>query len=262
MPMPIQGRNFALRILLPAALLGAQQSAAQEADSSRKELHLSGAVTVTNKGISFIPSFSLGKPAAIFNLSMGRKKLSFEPELRFSLQGKPWSMLFWGRYRPISEGRFRLTLGSHLGLNYKTDNYIQNNIPASGLVTRRYLAGELAPQYLLSPNARVGFYYLYSRGLDEGTIRNTQFFTVNGTISSLPLGRRLLLGMTPQLYYLGQDAYHGFYFTSSFGISLRNFPLSLQAIINKTIHSNIPGNQDFIWNSSIIYSFNKTYVSR
>ena len=57
--------------------------------------------SVTNNGVSLIPSFSLGKPAAIFDLSLGKKRLSFEPQFRFALSGKPWSFLFWWRYKLI-----------------------------------------------------------------------------------------------------------------------------------------------------------------
>ena len=74
-------------------------SFSQKADSTKGIGHFSGAVSVTNNGISFVPTFSLDKPAAIFNLSMGKNRFSFEPDLRFSLAGKPWSFLFWGRYK-------------------------------------------------------------------------------------------------------------------------------------------------------------------
>jgi len=38
--------------------------------------------------------FTLGKPAAIFDLSVGNERLAFEPQFRFSLEGKPWSFIF------------------------------------------------------------------------------------------------------------------------------------------------------------------------
>jgi len=40
----------------------------------------------------------------------------------------------------------------------------------------------------------------------------------------------------------------------------RKFPISTMAIFNKTIETNIPGSKDFVWNVSLIYSFNKKYV--
>ena len=44
---------------------------AQSGDTVTKEYHLNGSISATNNGISFIPTFSLGKPATIFNFSVG-----------------------------------------------------------------------------------------------------------------------------------------------------------------------------------------------
>nr|MBP6073208.1 hypothetical protein [Flavobacterium sp.]MBP6100608.1 hypothetical protein [Flavobacterium sp.] len=63
----------------------------------------SGGITVTNNGISLLPTFTLGKPAAIFDFAVKSKRWSFEPQLRFSLEGKPWSFVFWGRYKVIDD---------------------------------------------------------------------------------------------------------------------------------------------------------------
>ena len=67
---------------------------AQDKDSS-KTLFFAGNINLTNNGFSFIPLFSLGKPATTVNLSVGGKRLSFDSQLRFDLDGmRPWSFLF------------------------------------------------------------------------------------------------------------------------------------------------------------------------
>jgi|SRR6266508_257305 len=65
---------------------------------------------------------------------------------------------------------------------------------------------------------------------------------------------------TPQFYYLRQDNKDGFYFTCTLTLAKKNFPLTVQSIINKTIQTDVPGSQDFVWNASLIYSFSKKYV--
>ncbi len=70
-------------------------SFSQTIDSTKSIGYFGGAVSVTNNGISLVPTFSLGKPAVIFDMVVGKRKLSFEPQLRFALDGKPWSFLFW-----------------------------------------------------------------------------------------------------------------------------------------------------------------------
>jgi len=250
-------------VLVFVFLLFAYSSFSQQTDSIKRSLQVIGAVTVTNKGISFVPAFSLGKPAAIFNLSMGKRKLFFEPELRFSLKGKPWSFLFWGRYKAIATKKFAFTLGSHLGLNYRNDSLSVNGISSTtGLVVRRYLAGELAPNFFLSKNISVGAYYMFSRGIDKGTNKNTHFVTVNSNISNIKLGNQFYARIAPQLYYLAIDARDGLFITSSFNLAKKNFPLSFQSIINKSLETDIAGSEKFLWNVSLIYSFNKNYITK
>lgn len=229
----------------------------QKADST---FRLAGAVTVTNKGISLVPTFTLGKPAVIFDLSMGKRKLYFEPQLRFALEGKPWSFLFWWRYRLLNKSKMAVTLGAHPAMNFKTETWSENGVPKNAIVTRRYLAGEFVPNYFISKNVSVGLYYLYSHCFDQGTAANTHFLTVNSNFSRIKLINNVYLRFTPQFYYLNQDGRDGFYFTSAFTLSRAKFPLFLQSIINKTIQTDVPASQNFVWNISLIYSFNKTYV--
>ena len=249
-------------LLVVGLLMLTQNSFSQKTDSTKSMYHIKGAVTVTNKGLSFIPTFSLGKPAAIFDLSMGKKKLFFEPQLRFALEGKPWSFLFWWRYKLVTTNKFSVNLGAHPALNFKTESFIVNGISREHIITRRYLAGELAPNYFVSKNISVGLYYLYSRGLDQGTTRKTHFLTVNSNFSNIKLGNQFFARLTPQFYYLKQDVKHGVYFASTLTLAKKNFPISLQSIINKTIQSDIIGSQNFVWNASLIYSFNKKYVKQ
>lgn len=244
-------------LLVFVLLLLTHSSFAQKRDSTKNIAHFSGFVSVTNNGISLIPTFSLGKPATIVNLSMGKGKLSFEPELRFALEGKPWSFLFWWRYKLKTE-KFMLNIGAHPALNFRTETS-----PVNGneiIVTRRYLAGEISPNYLLAKNISIGVYYLYSRGIDKGTTKNTHFLTLNGNFSDINLPKQFFMKVTSQFYYLKLDEQDGFYFTTGLTLGKRNFPFTIQTIINNTIQTDITASKNFVWNASLIYSFNKKYV--
>ncbi len=247
-------------LMLFALLMLSHFSFSQKKDSAKSISHFSGSISITNNGISIVPSFSLGKPAAIFSLSVGKNRYSFEPDLRFSLGGKPWSFLFWGRYKLVTTDKFKMNTGAHLGLNFKTSDIPINGDSSETTVTRRYLAGELSPNYFLSKNFSVGLYYLYSHGLDAGTIGNTHFITFNLNYSNIKITDQFFLNINPQFYYLKLDAQDGIYFTSSLTVAKKNFPLAVSAIINKEIKSNISGSKDFLWNVSLVYTFNKKYV--
>jgi hypothetical protein len=235
-------------------------SFSQKIDSTKSISYFSGAVGVTNNGISIVPSFSLDKPAVQFNLSMGKNRFSFEPDIRFSLAGKPWSMLFWGRYKVVTSNKFNMNVGTHLGLNFKTSLLPINGDTSTTTVTRRYLAGELFPRVSLTKNISVGIYYLYSHGLDAGTIGNTHFITFNTNFSNIKITDQFFIRFNPQFYYLKLDAEDGFYFTSTLTVAKKNFPLSVSSTINKKINSNITGSKNLLWNISLVYAFNKKYV--
>jgi hypothetical protein len=250
--------RFSLIVLLSLSHV----SFSQNNDSTKVSGHFGGAVTITTKGISTIPNLTLGKPAVIFDLFLGKKNLSFEPQLRFALEGKPWSFLFWWRYKLIQTGKIRLNIGAHPALSFKNKTSFADGVTTENMVVYRYLAGELSPVYLLSKNISIGCYYLYSRGIEKELTKNTNLIAFRSNFSNIKLSNQLFLGLYPQAYFLKMDEHEGFYFNSSITLGKRDLPFSLSAMINKRIKSNIPADNDFIWNVSLRYSFNKEYVEK
>jgi hypothetical protein len=153
-----------------------------------------------------------------------------------------------------------MNAAAQLGLNFRRSVLPVNGDSTELNVVRRYLAAELYPRVLLTKNISMGIYYLYSHGLDAGTIGNTHFITLNTNFSNIRLSDQFFMRVNPQFYYLKLDAQDGFYFTSSFTVARKNFPLSVSAIINKEINSTITGSKNFIWNTSLVYSFSKKFV--
>jgi hypothetical protein len=213
-----------------------------------------GTASLTQNGISLVPSFSLGDPALLFDLKFTKGKLSFEPDMRFALDGKPWSFIFWFRYKAIENKRFSLRLGAHPALNFRTVNIIRNNKPEELLEARRYLAAEVAPTYKISDNIGIGAYYLYGHGFDEG-VKNTHFMVLNSYFNNLYLSEKLYFNISPQVYYLLTDDLKGFYFVGFVSLIKKDFPISVSAILNKAIDTEIVPEDDFTWNISLVYSF-------
>ena len=242
-------------------LLLTHRSLSQRSDSTNNKTHFSGTVSVTNNGISLVPTFSLGKPAVIFNLSLGKKRLSFEPDMRFALEGKPWSFLFWWRYKLVQDKKFRVTLGAHPALNFKTSTVILNGVSKDLLIARRYLAGELVPNYTVGKNISVGMYYLYSRGIDRDAPRNTHFLTLNSNFSAIKLYDKYFMKFVPQLYYLKQDKLEGYYGTATITLARRGSPFSLSSTVNKTIRTDIVS-KEFVWNLNLVYAFKNSYAKQ
>ena len=196
------------------------------------------------------------------NMSLSKSKFSFDPELTFSLHdGKPWYFLLWLRYKIADTKKFKLTTGTHLGLNFKRVFLPLNGDSGKALLTDRYLVAELAPSYSISKNCSVGIYYLLSHGLDMGTANITHFITLNANLSHIKITNQFYMKWMPQCYYLNIDGKDGFYFTSSLTIAKNKCPFYLSSVVNKVIKTDIAASKDFVWNISLTYSFGKKYIA-
>ncbi|MFI5154053.1 MAG: hypothetical protein ACHQET_12010 [Chitinophagales bacterium] len=249
--------------LIPILLLSvfSNYATAQRTDSTKNISHFFASAAATNNGISLIPAFSLGKPAAIFDLSMGKNKFSFDPEFTYSLEGKPWYFLFWFRYKFLTAEKFRLSAGTHLAINFKSAVLPSNMDSKEVSIAERYLAFEFSPNYFLTKNISIGIYYLFSHGLDPTTINNTHFLTINAAILNIKLIEKVFMNIIPQFDYLNQGKNDGFYFSSTFILARKNFPVSISSVINRVIQTSTAGNHAFVWNVTLTYSFGRGYFA-
>lgn len=248
-------------LVISAVMLFAfpQELRADFADSTAKIYHISAAANVTNNGVSLLPTFTLGKPAAIFDLSVGNEKIAFEPQFRFSLEGKPWSFIFWWRYKVANTKNFKFSIGTHPSVAFRNfQMYDSKGSPVNILGHHQYWATEFSPNWTLSKNVSLGVYYLYSHGFSEGSTNNTNFITLNSTISNIKIVKNVFLRLYPQVYFLKMDEKSGFYITETLTFSHKNSPFFISSVLNKKLSSDIPGD-DFIWNLSLHYVFSKRF---
>jgi hypothetical protein len=246
-------------VLTSTLLLFSIYSFSQKNDSLvlskiKEKVLVNGAVTITNNGISVIPTFMLGKPATIFDLVIRKNRFSFEPQFRFAIEDfKPWSFIFWMRYKLTDTQKFKMGIGIHPSTVFQNTIISINGVSKDAITVRRFWAGDLNPTFVLSKNVSVGVYYLYSRGLADAT-KNTNFVALSGNFSNIKLGSDISMKIAPQVYYLRMDDIEGYYATSSFTLVKKDFPFTISSIINKKIQSEIPS-EDFVWNVSLIYSY-------
>ena len=242
-------------LLLVALFIAPAAARSQNADDVKTLDDFRGAVSITNKGISTIPNLTLGKPAALFTMTAEKNGLSFEPQFRFSLEGQPWSFLFWWRYDLVRAGRFRVDIGAHPAISFRPFFYSEEGTAGSVMEARRFLAGEFSPSYRLAQNLSVGVYYLYSHGFEPSTPDHVNYLSFNTSLSGIVLPGGFDLSFRPEVYYLSIDANDGFYFTLGSALVKRNFPLSLSSLINIPFQTSITGSPDLLWNVSLTYSF-------
>lgn len=217
-------------------------------------------LSTTNNGFSIIPAFSLGDPAAFLDMRMGSKRWSFEPQFRYSLEGRPWSFIFIYRYKAILKPKFQLTFGGHLpGLNYITKLVTVGGIEEELSVARRFLALEVIPTYKFSDKVSVGLYYLRGHGFQQHGPQNSNFLALQGNFNKIKLIGKTYVNFNPQVFYLKVDEADGFYLNATTTIGVQNFPFKIAGIVNKAIQSTIVA-KDFDWNVSLIYSFERDFI--
>jgi hypothetical protein len=231
---------------------------AQEQAPATPTGQFGGVITATNNGVSIIPSFTLGRPALLFDLSLSGERFSFDPMLRFGMDGKPWSFVFWGRYKAIKDKPFTLTLGAHPAFIFAERIVKVNGQEKSMFVSQRFLAMEVAPMYKFSKRLSMGLYYLRGHGFNPIPPDNSNFLALNTVVSNIPVGGDFNLRVNPQLFFLKVDDNSGTYITSNFTVSKPGFPIGFQGLVNQKIKSTIPGD-DFIWNVGLLYLFSTPY---
>jgi hypothetical protein len=228
--------------------------AAQDSVRVTPRTVLAGALTVTTKGISTVPSFTLGKPAAILDISIFRRGFSFDPQFKMGLNGKPWAFVFWGRYRLVDRGPLHVAIGGHPALAFRSSPVTIGGVQRDLIVSRRYLAGEFTAAYTLSRYVSVGPYYLYSHAFENDVPRTTQFLSARAYVTRIPLSKTISLRIDPQVYYLRTDDRDGYYAYSGVTLAKAGLPLSISSIVNQPLRTNVVGGDDFLWNVSATYA--------
>jgi hypothetical protein len=219
-------------------------------------------LSVTNNGFSLVPAFTLGDPAAFLDMRMGNKRLSFEPQFRYALAGRPWSFVFIYRYKAIIKPKFQLSIGGHLpGINYVTTPVTIGSITEELSVARRFLAAEIMPTYKFSGKVSVGLYYLRGHGFQKHGPQNSNFLSLQGNFSKIKLVGKTYFSFNPQVFYLKVDALDGFYVNATTTLGVQGFPITISSIVNKVIDSDIP-TKDFDWNVSLVYTLEKNYIRK
>jgi len=232
---------------------------AQTEQEAVKLNNFSASALIQTNGISTIPNLSLGKPAITFDLKVGRK-LSFEPQFRFALTGKPWAIVFWWRYNAVSTNKFRLDLSTNYSFSYKTITVTTVGEPQELIRTTRYLVGAAAPEYFVNKYFSLGAYIFYSHGIEKFITRNTLMLSFRPSISNIHITKDITARFNPEIYHLSMDDKEGVFFNARLSINRNNFPFSLSALVNKPVKSNIPSEYDLLWNVGLSYTFSNKYT--
>lgn len=229
----------------------------QKKDSLQEKhdpLIASGNIQVTNNGISLFPNLMLGKPAAIINLSVGKKSIFFEPELRWRLNGDPWSYIFWLRYRPKRKEHYSWHIGVHPSYVLRVSQVVVNGKTENRWISQRYFAAEFVPVWHHSPKFSLALHLLASKGLDVYAIQKSIYLSIQPRFPIIKLSKHYNLGFFPQLFYLNLDNKKGIYYSQMLSFNRKNLPIYLTTNFTYKMKSTISGDR-VVWNVGLNYRF-------
>jgi len=227
----------------------------QNSDSLKKvaPLKASANIQITNNGISLFPNLMLGKPATIINLTVGKKNLFFEPELRWRLNGEPWSYIFWLRYRPKRREHFSWHVGAHPSYVIRPSQTTVNGAVENRWVSQRYLATEFVPVWHQSPKFSLGLHLLVSKGLDANYgVQQSTYVSLQPLFPNIGISKHYYLGFFPQLFHLNLDNKKGFYYSHMLSLNRNKLPIYVSTTFTYKLNSTIAGDR-VVWNIGLNY---------
>lgn len=146
-------------------------------DTIPTPFEFSGTIILSTNGISPIPAFSLDKPAVLVNLSIRKRRFSYNPEMSFSTKGIPWYLNNFFRYRLIEKKRFQFQTGLIWGIGYSYPEVLQNGINRTIAKAERFLWLELIPKYKISEKVTISSTTFSGYNFEPGSVKRINYIS-------------------------------------------------------------------------------------
>lgn len=245
--------NFLILLLLIFSFIAYSQESEDHIESNLK---FSGSVNLNTNGISPVPAFSLDKPSIIGIFSLKRKRLSFTPEIAFSLEGKPWFISPRFTYRVVEGEKFNFNISTAYTYSYSYPEELINNILETSTKVEHYVLLQSASTYILSKKTSISLITFHGFGQESASIKRGNFFVLGGNIAKLKISENLYHSLFPQLVYVNLDGdTDGLFASGIFGIGHKKLPIFLSTQLTQALITNISPNPGFKWNVGLSYIF-------
>ena len=169
----------------------------ESSDSSAAKLKFNGNVSFNTNGMAPVPAFSLGKPTLIGAFSLQKKRFSYDAQIAYGLNLRPWIIDNWLHYRIIYKPKFELRTGVDFAMFFSEIDEGDHKI----LQGQQYIAFEIATIFKFSPKNILSLMYWNDNGQDYGTI-NGSFYNIVYDRLDIEIGKSVLLSGSLQLFYL------------------------------------------------------------
>jgi len=223
----------------------------ERSDTTKVPVHISGSISLNLNGIAPIPAFALGKPAIIANASVRKGRFSYDPQIAYGLNFKPWIIDNWFHFSLLNTSRFEVRTGIDVSMFFSD----YESPDGTKLQGQRYVALELSGKYKISGNSSFELMFWRDNGIEEGTISG-YFIDLVYDIWDISLGKNLLLAINVQAFGIDYtDNNDGLFISPKLTLSTTALSLILfsQGIV--PISTNIEPHPEFQWNVGLGFTF-------
>ena len=244
-----------IKIVIAICMMLHAQRITAQMDSTRYKPEVSGVITLTSNGISQIPAYSLDKPAISGFFYLKLKRFSYEPDINYGVDGRPWGMGNSFMYLVVDKKKLKFKSGLALGLAFSYPEVLQGGQMVKINKSERYLIAKLIPTYLISKKTSLSLIYWNAHNLEQASINAINFLSAVLSISNISLSEKMYCSISPQIFYLNVDGEDGVFFSPIAALGIKKFPLYLSSQINTTLLTNMSSDPGFKWNLALNYNF-------
>jgi len=225
---------------------------ASDSDSTKHPVQISGMVSLNSNGVAQVPAFAAGKPVVMLNLSVRKGRFSYDPNIAYGLNFKPWIFDNWFHYRLVDKLKFELRTGCNVSMFFSEFK----NADTTGIwYGQRYFTPELAGTFKFDKNRSLAVMLWYDIGVEPNTISGL-FYNLMYDRYGIPAGRHITLGVNVMLFYIDYTGNNdGFFISPKFSATSTKLPLSLFFQAIQPFTSNMNPYPNFQYNFGIGFIF-------
>ena len=214
-------------------------------------LQLSGMMSISRIGFSPVPSFSFDGPIASAFLTIAKAKINYEPGVFWGLNGKPWIIDNWLKYRLLNTASIQLRAGINPGIFFKSELIDEKN---EIIKANRNITMGLFGNYKITRLLSLRFTYWYNKRFDSGTLSG-HFLDVTGLFPDIQAAKKITVNIKPELFYFNNAGpVDGLFSAAGITIAHIKCPVSLYLQCVEKLWTNFIAD-DFKWNAGITWKF-------
>jgi hypothetical protein len=245
--------KLSIFILTAAILFSSREMAAARllvrSDKGRDSLLFIATIAISKIGLAPIPIQPLEYPCLSAFVSLKNGNWSYDPDLTFTWNAKPWIINNWVHYRLFNKKKLQINAGINPFL------YFANSTADSQKQVRtatKNLSAELSADYKFSTSWSANIDYRYDHGFNNMVLKGNFYCASVSKVQAMSTSLYIRLN-GHAIYFDYPRHFHGLFVAGEMILGSKKLPIavSLQAIQQMSSKSH---DSPFLWNTGLVIS--------